>query len=100
MKSALMIGRLITAVFWLAVVASLFPGLEAPLNKLPLAGALVLVIHVMEALFWQGRIRQYSDRPGYDSIMVIIFGAFHMKEMNDTAVKAILDAENAERFRS
>ena len=76
-------ARVLTLLFWLTVVGSLFMGLSEPLNSLiPSLGAMVLVAHGLEALLWRKRIQALSDNLPLNIFLVLVFGAFHMASLN------------------
>ncbi|CAM3815184.1 DUF1145 domain-containing protein [Parendozoicomonas haliclonae] len=83
LKTALIIARLLTAVFWLGVLSTFALEWPAPLNQMiPWLGASILAVHGFEVLVWQKKIRMVSNNLMKDNLMVLIFGAFHMAQLS------------------
>ncbi|WP_196221214.1 DUF1145 domain-containing protein [Sansalvadorimonas verongulae] len=83
MKIMLTVAKLVTVLFWVAVISTGFIEWAAPLDKIiPALGGLVFVAHLLEIVIWQGRIRSLSHHVASDNIKTLIFGAFHMATLS------------------
>ncbi|MDN6860631.1 DUF1145 domain-containing protein [Pseudomonas sp. CAN2814] len=77
MKAVLGLGKLIALLFWLAVLANLLQPFAHPFSTLlNAAGALILLIHILEVLALGKRLRG-RPHPGIDRLQILLFGAFH-----------------------
>ncbi|MBT2339570.1 MULTISPECIES: DUF1145 domain-containing protein [Pseudomonas] len=73
------LGRLLTVVFWLVVLVNLIMPFVHPLHLLVnLAGALLLVVHLLELLLFRAPLRG-RPAPGRDRLKVLLFGIFHLQ---------------------
>lgn len=78
MKAFLGLGKLVTLVFWGAVLVNLLHPFAYPLNwLLSIAGGLILLIHLIEILVLGGRLKARAH-PWLDRLQVLLFGVFHM----------------------
>ncbi|EMG4342666.1 DUF1145 domain-containing protein [Pseudomonas aeruginosa] len=78
MKAILGLGKLVTLVFWGAVLVNLLHPFAYPLNwLLSIAGGLILLIHLIEILVLGGRLKARAH-PWLDRLQVLLFGVFHM----------------------
>ena len=78
MKAFLGLGKLVTLVFWGAVLVNLLHPFAYPLNwLLSIAGGLILLIHLIEILVLGRRLKARAH-PWLDRLQVLLFGVFHM----------------------
>ncbi len=78
MRVFLLVGKLVTLLFWALVVVNLFAGFAKPFGLLlQVTGALVLVAHALELLLFKSRL-QHRPRPWLDRLQVMLFGVFHL----------------------
>lgn len=85
MKIMLTVARLVTLLFWFAVLSTGFREWPTPLDTIvPALGGLVCVAHLLEIVLWQKRIRELNDHVASDNIEILIFGAFHMATLSQT----------------
>lgn len=81
MKALLGLGKGLTLVFWWVVLLNLFMPMLKPFNVLvTLAGATVLVLHVLEILFFNSRLRGRSH-PWFDRLQILLVGIFHIQSI-------------------
>lgn len=77
MKALLGLGKLIALLFWLAVLVNLLQPFAHPFGTLlNAAGALILLIHIIEVLALGKRLRG-RPHPGVDRLQILLFGVFH-----------------------
>jgi len=75
------LGRLLTLLFWLVVPANLIMPFVHPLHLLVnFAGAFLLVLHVLELLWFRASFRG-RPAPGRDRLRVLMFGIFHLQTL-------------------
>lgn len=87
MKALLGLGKVIALLFWLAVLANLIQPFAHPFGTLlNAAGALVLLIHIIETLVLRGRLRG-RPRPGMDRLQILLFGVFHFATLPQPAAE-------------
>ena len=75
------LGRLLTLLFWLVVLVNLVVPFVHPLHLLVnVAGAFLLVLHLLELLLFRASFR---GRPasGRDRLRVLLFGVFHLQTL-------------------
>ncbi|KAB0500019.1 DUF1145 domain-containing protein [Pseudomonas vancouverensis] len=73
------LGKLLTLLFWLVVLANLLTPFVNPLHLLVnLAGGVLASIHLLEALLCYRSLRGRSH-PWLDRLMILIFGVFHLQ---------------------
>ncbi|TWI53057.1 putative membrane protein [Pseudomonas duriflava] len=71
------LGKLISLLFWLVVIANLVKPFAYPFDVLlNLAGVGLLIVHGLEVLLLNGRIRR-SPTPWRSRLGVMLFGVFH-----------------------
>lgn len=80
------LGKLLTLLFWLVVLVNLLIPFINPLHLLVnMAGALLAVIHFLEALLCfrslKGRAHPWRDR-----LKILLFGVFHLQTIPAPAV--------------
>lgn len=81
MKALLGLGKGLTLVFWWVVLLNLFMPMLKPFNALMhLAGASVLLLHVLEMLFFNARLRGRSH-PWFDRLQILLVGIFHIQSI-------------------
>ncbi|MCP5163010.1 MAG: DUF1145 domain-containing protein [Hahellaceae bacterium] len=79
MKVMLFVGKLITLLFWVCVIASLFSVFPDPVSTLLGWGAVgVLVLHLIEVSLFSARLSSKSIEPKLDKMMILVFGVFHL----------------------
>ena len=79
MKVLILVGKFVTLFFWGAVLLSLFS--VFPKNIVTLlgwAGAVILLIHFIEAAIFTKRFGDELVEPKYEKLMVLVFGLFHI----------------------
>jgi putative membrane protein len=83
------LGRLLTLLFWSIVLVNLLIPFVFPLHPLVnLAGGLLGVIHLLEALLCYRSLRGRAH-PWLDRLRIVIFGVFHLQTIPaPTASKA------------
>ncbi|UVM71334.1 DUF1145 domain-containing protein [Pseudomonas alvandae] len=75
------LGRLLTLLFWLVVLVNLIMPFVHPLHLLVnFAGAFLLVLHVLELLWFRASFRG-RPVPGRDRLRVLMFGIFHLQTL-------------------
>ncbi len=77
------IGKLVVIVFWGTAIFNLFVPMAEPMgNVLNIAAPVVLVMHIIECLFFSRRFaamgKSLSSR---DKWMIIVFGGFHLMKL-------------------
>lgn len=75
------LGRLLTLLFWLVVLVNLVVPFVHPLHLLVnVAGAFLLVLHLLELLLFRASFR---GRPAAsrDRLRVLLFGIFHLQTL-------------------
>lgn len=78
MKKLLGLFKILTVLFWWVVLANLLMPTEKPFNRLiDLAGAALLGLHLLEVLFYNGRLRERSHR-WFDRLQILLVGIFHI----------------------
>lgn len=78
MKFILGLGKVLTVLFWWVVLFNLFMPQPLPLNLLINAvGIFVLVLHVLEVLFFNASLRGRSHR-WFDRLQILLTGIFHV----------------------
>ncbi|WP_250657326.1 DUF1145 domain-containing protein [Alkalimarinus coralli] len=79
MKAIIALGKIITLIFWVAVIASLFEVFsETASAMLGWAGAAVLIVHFIEVALFTKRFGDKLIEPKFDKLMVLVFGIFHV----------------------
>ncbi|MGE7993499.1 DUF1145 domain-containing protein [Pseudomonas sp. NPDC089554] len=78
MKFILGLGKVLTVVFWGVVLFNLLMPQPLPVNLLiNAAGILLLALHVLEVLFFNGSLRGRSHR-WFDRLQILLTGIFHV----------------------
>lgn len=78
MKFILGLGKALTVVFWWVVLFNLLLPQPVPLNLLiNAAGIVLLSLHVLEVLFFNGSLRGRSHR-WFDRLQILLTGIFHV----------------------
>ncbi|MGY3300150.1 putative membrane protein [Pseudomonas sp. TE6288] len=78
MKFILGLGKALTVAFWGVVLFNLFMPQPLPLNLLiNAAGIVLLSLHVLEVLFFNGSLRGRSHR-WFDRLQILLIGIFHV----------------------
>ena len=78
MKAFSGLCKLVVAGFWLLVLVNLAMRLSDPFGMLiNMIGAAVAIIHVLEILLFNGRLRG-RQHPWRDRLQILLFGAFHL----------------------
>lgn len=77
MKVFMGLGKLLTVAFWAVVVGNwLHPVAQPFAELLNTAGAIVIVLHVLELWWFSARIKQTAS-PLASRVQVLLFGVFH-----------------------
>ena len=85
MKALLGLGKLIALLFWLAVLANLIQPFAHPFSSLlNVAGALILLIHIIEVMTLRNRLRG-RPHPRMDRLQILMFGVFHFATLPQPA---------------
>lgn len=83
-KNFLLMNKVITLFFWVAVGVNYALGLPAPIGPaLGLAGPLILLAHIVEVLLFVSKYRAGSDNVPADAVQILVFGVFHFKPIID-----------------
>ncbi|CRI55761.1 MULTISPECIES: DUF1145 domain-containing protein [Pseudomonas] len=78
MKFILGLGKALTVAFWGVVLFNQFMPQPLPLNLLiNAAGIVLLSLHVLEVLFFNGSLRGRSHR-WFDRLQILLTGIFHV----------------------
>ncbi|MBK4990399.1 MULTISPECIES: DUF1145 domain-containing protein [Pseudomonas] len=78
MKFFLGLGKVLTIAFWGVVLFNQMAPQPLPLNLLiNAAGGLLLCLHVLEVLFFNGSLRGRSHR-WFDRLQILLTGIFHV----------------------
>ncbi|AHF69091.1 DUF1145 domain-containing protein [Pseudomonas cichorii] len=73
------LGKLLTLGFWLVVMANSVIEAPSPFGTMiSIAGALVLLAHLLELVLFNGRLRG-RKHPWRDRGKILIFGIFHVQ---------------------
>lgn len=81
-------GKVLTLAFWLAVLISLAVELPNPFELLlKLVGGAMLLMHVLELLFFNGDLRGRAH-PWQDRLQVMLFGMFHLQSFSRSALES------------
>jgi len=73
------LGKLLTLLFWLVVLANLLTPFVLPLHMLVnVAGGLLGILHLLEALLCYRSLRGRAH-PWLDRLKIILFGVFHLQ---------------------
>ena len=87
MKVFWWLGKLLTLLFWLVVLVNLLMPFINPLHLLVnVAGALLAVIHFLEALLCFRSLRGRAH-PWRDRLKILFFGVFHLQTIPAPAVQ-------------
>ncbi|MET0847255.1 MAG: DUF1145 domain-containing protein [Pseudomonas sp.] len=83
------LGKLLTLLFWLVVLANLLMPFVNPLHQLVnLAGGVLASLHLLEAVFCFRSLRGRAH-PWRDRLKILFFGVFHLQTLPaPTASKA------------
>jgi putative membrane protein len=83
------LGKLLTLLFWLVVLANLLMPFVNPLHQLVnLAGGVLASLHLLEAVFCFRTLRGRAH-PWRDRLKILFFGVFHLQTLPaPTASKA------------
>jgi putative membrane protein len=89
MKVFWALGKLLTLLFWLAVLVNQLMPFVNPLHVLvDLAGSLLAGLHLLEAVFCFRSLRGRAH-PWLDRLKILFFGVFHLQTLPaPTAPKA------------
>lgn len=72
------LGKALTVVFWWVVLYNLLMPRALPFNLLiNAAGAVLLMVHVLEILGFNARLRGRA-RPWFDRLQILLTGIFHI----------------------
>lgn len=81
MKALWGLGKALTVVFWWVVLVNLLMPADKPFHQLiNLAGAMLLVLHVLEVLMFNGRLRERNHR-WFDRLQILLVGIFHIQSI-------------------
>jgi putative membrane protein len=69
-----------TVIFWLLALASYIMQWPGLLSYLPLAALVVAGFHVLEMAFFWFSLKDKSNNPGKDAILIMVFGIFHLQK--------------------
>ena len=84
MKGFLILGKCLTLVFWWVVLLNLFMPMLKPFHALiNLAGATLLVMHLLEIIACGKRLRTRSH-PWFDRLQILLTGIFHIQTLSDS----------------
>ncbi|KAA0963012.1 DUF1145 domain-containing protein [Pseudomonas sp. ANT_H12B] len=82
------LGKLLTLLFWLVVLANQLMPFVNPLRLLvDLAGILLASLHLLEAVFCFRSLRGRAN-PWRDRLKILFFGVFHLQTIPAPAPKA------------
>lgn len=88
MKVFWVLGKILTVGFWAVVLFNQLVALPNPFDVLiNLAGALLLLIHIMELFFFNASLRG-RKHPGSDRIKIVLFGIFHLQSIGRRKAEA------------
>ncbi len=83
MKTFLLLGKVLTALFWGVVLANLLQPFAQPFALLlHAAGALILLVHGLELWLFDKRITT-SAKPAQERVQVMLFGVFQLLGLPD-----------------
>jgi len=78
MMKLLGLFKALTVLFWWVVLMNLSMPAEKPFHQLiNLTGAALLGLHLLEVLFYNGRLRERSHR-WFDRLQILLVGIFHI----------------------
>lgn len=81
MKALWGLGKALTVVFWWVVLVNLLIPADKPFHQLiNLVGGAVLILHVLEVLMFNGRLRERSHR-WFDRLQILLVGIFHIQSI-------------------
>jgi len=81
-------GKVLTLAFWLVVLVSLAVELPSPFDiLLKLAGGVLLLVHVLEVLLFNGDLHGRAH-PWRDRLQVVFFGMFHLQSFSRSSREA------------
>ncbi|CAI8855478.1 putative membrane protein [Pseudomonas sp. IT-P12] len=81
MKAVWGLGKLLTLLFWAVVLVNLMTPFVYPLHLLvSLAGGLLAVLHLLEAVFCFRSLRGRAH-PWRDRLKIVLFGVFHLQTL-------------------
>lgn len=73
--------KLLMVLFWWLVVANLLMPMVWPFRAwINLAGAVMLVLHILEMMAFKGRLRDRTH-PGLDRLQILLLGIFHVQSL-------------------
>lgn len=75
----IIMNKSFTALFWLLALASYLMAWPGLLSYLPVAALVIAAIHVLEVAFFWFSLKDNSQAPGKDALLIMIFGIFHMQ---------------------
>ena len=79
MTALLNILRVITVLFWIAVLSTFVFPWPQPFDRIvPIIGGCILVSHSIEAILFRKRLLQLGGYTSRDICMMLVFGIFHM----------------------
>lgn len=85
MKTLLLVGKLLTAVFWGGVLLNLLQPFNQPFTLLfHVAGGVVLLMHALELWLFDQRIAACA-KPHWARLWVMLFGIFHLAGLSAQA---------------
>lgn len=83
MKTFLLLGKVLTALFWGVVLANLLQPFAQPFALLlHAAGVLILLVHGLELWLFDKRIAT-SAKPAQERVQVMLFGVFQLLGLPD-----------------
>jgi putative membrane protein len=75
------LGKVLTVLFWWVVLLNLFMPMPRPFYQLiNLAGAMLLVTHLLEVLLFHGSLRGRTH-PWFDRLQILLVGIFHVSSI-------------------
>lgn len=72
-------NKVATVLFWLLALASYIMQWPGLLSYLPLAALVVAGAHVLETAFFWFALKDNSNQPGKDALLIMVFGIFHLQ---------------------
>lgn len=73
-------NKISTVLFWLLAMVSYVQEWTGLLSYLPLVALVVAAVHVLEVIFFWVSLKDNSDNPKKDALLIMIFGIFHLQQ--------------------
>ncbi|MAK92340.1 MAG: hypothetical protein CMI08_05320 [Oceanospirillaceae bacterium] len=78
-----MFNKIATLIFWLLCFLAWVFDWPDVLSWLPACAVVVLGIHLLEVVYFWIAFRRKSTAPGKDSLLIMVFGIFHLRQFID-----------------